>query len=161
EHADAAARALADERNRSAAALALARMGDSRGLPALRELLKIDPARNDWDQTRALLALNRLRAPEAWKKLQETSRVHAAGYRRTQEAFQEVCAAGELRLKIDGSLARRVEQSAYDFRSAHAPLDLLWEMSFAGWSFVLEEEELRVLPRHEAVEFWKSWLEKR
>jgi len=160
EHAEAAARALGDERDRVATALALARMGDTRGLPALRELMQTDPNRNVWDQTRALLALNRLRAPEAWKGLQESPRVHAAGYRRTLEAMQEVCTAGGLKLKLDESIARRIEQSAYEFKSAHAPLDLLWEMSFAGWSFVLEAGELRVLPRDQAVEFWKSWLEK-
>lgn len=157
QHADEVAMALADPALRTAAATALARMGDDRGLGALRELLEA-PSREAWNVNLALLALNRVRTSELWRRLSAADTVHPPGFMQALNALQAACGAAGLALHVSEDLAPRLRTVAYEFRSPNRSIDLLWEMSFSDWAYLLEAGSLRVVPREEAVEFWKRWL---
>jgi HEAT repeat protein len=149
------------------AGLALARRGQADGVPAVIEAApKV--------QGGYLLWLNRLRAPEAWKHLEETKLDEAIGGS-AEEVLEKLATKAGLKLEVGlalhkypfrpnylipggTSLARALDRAqswmCSEFIMNSAPTRVRFEL-------LLEPDKLRVVSRKSAHEIWKWWLEDR
>jgi HEAT repeat protein len=147
------------------AGLALARRGQADGVPAVIEAApKV--------QGGYLLWLNRLRAPETWKHLEETKLDEAIGGT-AEEVLEKLATKAGLKLEVGlalhkypfrpnylipggTSLARALDRAqswiCSEFIMNSAPTRVRFEL-------ILEPGKLRVESRKSALEIWKWWLE--
>jgi len=132
-----------DEAVRIAAAKALCELGDSKGSTLLLQ--------NEED----LAPLNALRQPQAWERLQATM-------------FVSVEAVHDLAWKIDfvqTKTGMTVERAAGYPQTHPLPqrsgrltlLEALRDAIDERYELVLESERIRILPREDALKFWKAW----
>jgi HEAT repeat protein len=143
------------EVRRSAAGM-LCRRGFAEGVPLT------------WDRTRQRFAplpfaLNGVRIPTVWAKLQSATLTEPF-YGPVKDLVGRVAAAAGLPLEGLPASSReypawagvyvRVYEADLPLRGIDA-LDLAWQ---ERWMIVLESDRLRILPRREAIDFWKGWM---
>lgn len=165
EAAEALAKLLHDEdlRCRGEAAIALARLGDARGL---KEILRL-PRRTTVNQGRmhdALWALNFIRQPEATRKLAGIEWTYDGPSSRTlQEALEELGRRTGLKLTLSPSLSVKGLRSPRDWpRAACSAEEILSEAPWRRFvTFVVEPDQIRVLTPDEAFRFWDQWAKDR
>lgn len=145
------------------AALALAQMGDSRGLDEILRLPRsttVSQGRMSGD----LLALNFIRQPEACKKL--------AGIRwegfvpvdwKLGNALEDLAKQSGMKVTRSPMIAAEAWRFPLDWQGRD--LDGLSISTQSPWdrfvSFVIDSEEIRVLTPDEALHFWREWAKSR
>jgi hypothetical protein len=147
--------------------VALARRGQADGVaPALEAAPKVGGA--------YLLWLNRLRAPEGWKRLEETT-LDEALEGTTEELLEKFARKAGLKLEIDAPLHRHLFRPQYripDGTSLARALDRIqaWtsseflmdsQPSRVRYEILLESDRLRVVSLKAGLEFWKAWARDR
>jgi hypothetical protein len=159
------AKALHDEdlQVRRYSAIALARLGDGRGVG---ELLKL-PRTTSISQGRmndALSALNFVRSPEAAKTLSALRWEEAPPWHQTlREALDELSKRSGLKVTISKGVQERGLRFPLDWpRGNFAASELACQAPWDRFiSLVFEPGEIRVLTPDEALLFWETWAKSR
>lgn len=112
----------------------------------------------------ALLALNALRAPAAWRRLQETA-LPEFWVLPARGAWEAAARAAGLKLDVPGDPGwvrdpdwprrRNSEGWSNSFPVAAEGLEAL--LAGRPYAVILEEDRLRVVPRADALSFWRAW----
>jgi HEAT repeat protein len=153
--------------DRRRAARLLCALGSSEGVPTILE--RTDPYVED-----PFHVLNRLRKPELWKRMAET-RLHVSGRDSRRRLMEKVARNAGLKFKwaAPENFAQydfqfdeagmegwtdliSVLNEAVDIRYFHGTPDA-WVEAAAPVEIILEDDQIRVLPREEAITFWKKW----
>jgi HEAT repeat protein len=121
---------------------------------------------NTLDRYRGLnFELNAVRTPQVWKRLRETELkgpVYASARdlialiaKEAGMSFEEPPANDPNRSTWTNTYFR-IQEWAYPLTL----LDALDRIRHRSWMVILENDRLRLVPREQALEFWKSWWEK-
>lgn len=145
---------------RLAAAVELCRLGSNKAAPAILQLASEEPPRTAYPW--CLLHLNLLRQPEAWRKLGKPLTVELQGS--NLEVLSEIAKQAGLPLKGLEDLSR--EDQAWlslpcNLWSRHPgqPLGDVLASVLGPLSAVVERDRIRIVPRKDALAFWRSWWE--
>jgi HEAT repeat protein len=145
------------------AGVALARLGDARGVEPILNLPRSTTV-GQGRMSEALMALNYVRNPEATRKLAglQWERKGPAHWT-LQEALEELARRSGMKLTISAAVPAHGLRSPPDW-----PRDTCGLEEFANrgpWSrfaaFVVEPDEIRVLSPDEAFRFWENWARNR
>lgn len=159
--------ALTNQRYQYRAALELCSRGDSRGVPEL--LRNAEP----WYGVPP--EFNAVRKPKVWKALKDKpwkGQIQACRLR----VVERIGAAAGLKVRWEGAKSFDELAWPYEWESAgwiFVESSLLQELMDATngsshfssrtsldsppFGFILEEDSIRILPRDEALKFWKTW----
>jgi HEAT repeat protein len=148
---------------RGSAAIALARLGDARGLDEIFRLRRRTTV-NQGRMHDALWALNFIRQPEATRQLASVHwEYEGPSHWTLQEALEELGRRSGLRVVLSPSLSARGLRTPPDWHVSTAGAEeVLSETSWSRFAaIVVEPGEIRVLPPDEALAFWEKWARTR
>jgi HEAT repeat protein len=109
--------------------------------------------------------LNAVRSPAGWAKLREATLTEPF-YGSTEDLLKKLAASAGLAYEgLPGDSKEQPALSGVQVRIPKAELPLsgvevMERITLSRGGVVLEDDRLRVLPRKEAREFWKEWVEK-
>lgn len=163
EAADPLARALhADCRHLPEyAAVALARLGDARGLELILKL----PRRTTPNQGRmenALLSLNGIRHPEAFQRVVSAKWEGKSKWFWTlEEAVTELAGRIGMKCNFSKEITDLDRRTPSDWPRREWDLDQIASTWGRFAAFVIEPGEIRVMAPGETLRFWESWAQRR
>lgn len=143
------------------AAVALARLGDARGLELILKLPRqTTPAQGRMKE--ALLALNGIRHPEAFRKAASVSWERESGWYPTlEEAVTELARRAGMKIVFSGEITELDRRTPLDWPRRSFDLDMI-ASTWSTWAaFVIEPGEIRVMPPEAALRFWEEWARRR
>ncbi len=135
---------------RAEAAKALARLGSNAGVPFL-----LEEARKG-THTATLISLNALRQPDVYRKLKATGL--SQDIEGDPDGVAEAWSRDSGLLLVGGKRGAISELRAYEGRT-HLLWALEWIAGPWGAEAILEPDQVRLLPREEAIKFWTGWWE--
>ncbi|HLY07819.1 MAG TPA: hypothetical protein VKW04_00815, partial [Planctomycetota bacterium] len=123
-----------------------------------------------WQHSRGMFRsfpfeLNAVRSPTGWAKLKSATLTEPY-YGSAGDLLQKLAAASGMAYEGLPADSRELPALTGVFErilKAELPLggvEVLERLTQTRWCVVLEADRLRVVPRKEAVEFWKEWVEK-
>jgi HEAT repeat protein len=139
------------------AAVALARIGDARGLELILKL----PRRTTPNQGRmenALLSLNGIRHPEAFQKAVSTKWEQKSKWFWTlEEAVTELARRIGMKCTFSKEITDLDRRTPSDWPRRELDLDQIASTWGRLAAFIIEPGEIRVMAPEEALRFWESW----
>lgn len=130
---------------RAAAAVALSRLGAPEGIPALLEA-------SQCDSSIPLCSLNAIRSPRIWALLRESRRPYPFYGLPDHRGEAGIGMIGLQAMEPKGMV--RVSWAPVQNGGLDSPLALLEGFEF---SFILEEDRVRLPQRYQARRFWREW----
>jgi len=140
---------------RTLAASSLCWLGSRQGAPVLLKMAESS-------ERDGLNSLNSLRQPEMWERLRGKALSRDLNGK-IEELWRSL--EKEVGTPVEGTLGREVTENPHAFllqsrEGRVSLLEALEEMTRSlKFDFILDSDRIRFVPRAEALEFWKKWLE--